>query len=65
MIIWEQIIAISILNFQKKWKKFNFLKLDLNDPESLEKLKSFNPNFYFINGAIHHLDDKQFQISII
>ena len=43
---------------EKKWKRFNFLKLDLNDPESLEKLKSFNPNFIFINGAIHHLDDK-------
>ena len=40
-------------------KVHNFLKLDLNDPESLEKLKSFNPNFIFINGAIHlKFDDK-------
>ena len=43
---------------ENKWKKFKFLKLDLNNPDSLKDLKSFNPNFIFINGAIHHLDDK-------
>ena len=41
------------LNFSKnKWKKFNFLQLDMNNENSIEKVKSFNPNFIFINGAI-------------
>jgi len=47
------------LNFSKKrWKEFNFLKLDLNNKDSIKKFKSFDPNFIFINGAIHHLDDE-------
>ncbi len=47
------------INFsKKKWEKFKFFKLDLNKNDSIEKFKSFKPNFIFINGAIHHLDDK-------
>ncbi len=46
------------INFsKKKWEKFKFFKLDLNKNDSIEKFKSFKPNFIFINGAIHHLDD--------
>ena len=46
------------LNFsQKKWKNFKFLKLDLNQKESIKEFKNFQPNFIFVNGAIHHLDD--------
>ena len=30
----------------------------MNKNDSIEKFKSFKPNFIFINGAIHHLDDK-------
>tara|TARA_B100000965_G_scaffold406571_1_gene446194 strand:+ start:475 stop:1116 length:642 start_codon:yes stop_codon:yes gene_type:complete len=43
---------------KNKWGNFKFLQLDLNEPSSLEKLKSFNPNFIFVNGALHHLDNE-------
>ena len=43
---------------KKKWDKYQFLKLDLNHDDSLSKIKKFNPNFIFVNGALHHLDDK-------
>ena len=47
------------LNFsQKKWKNFKFLKLDLNQKETIKEFKNFQPNFIFVNGAIHHLDDE-------
>ena len=46
------------LNFsKKKWAKFKFKKLDLNNMDYLNEIKDFNPNFIFINGALHHLDD--------
>ena len=52
---------------EKKWPKFNFLNMDLTDRKNLEKLKEFSPNFIFINGAIHHLNDETVKtiISII
>ena len=43
---------------EKKWPKFNFLNMDLTDRKNLEKLKELSPNFIFINGAIHHLNDE-------
>ena len=43
---------------RRKWQKFNFMKLDLNDEKNIEHFIKFKPNFIFINGAIHHLDDK-------
>jgi len=43
---------------KERWSSFNFLKLDLNDTQNINKLLKFKPNFIFINGAIHHLDDK-------
>ena len=43
---------------KNRWKKFNFINLDLNDVESLNRLLEFKPNFIFLNGAIHHLDNK-------
>ena len=43
---------------KNRWKKFNFINLDLNDTESLKRLLEFKPNFIFLNGAIHHLEDK-------
>ena len=46
------------LNFsKKKWAKFKFKKLNLNNMDYLNEIKDFNPNFIFINGALHHLDD--------
>ena len=46
------------LNFsKKKWAKFKFKKLNLNNMDYLKEIKDFNPNFIFINGALHHLDD--------
>ena len=43
---------------QNQWKKFKFMKLDLDDTTNIDQLLEFKPNFIFINGAIHHLDDK-------
>ena len=43
---------------RNKWKQFNFNKINLNDKEALKEITSFKPNFIFVNGAIHHLDDK-------
>jgi len=43
---------------KQRWKKFNFLHLNLNDITNMDELIKFKPNFIFINGAIHHLDDK-------
>ena len=43
---------------QNQWKKFNFIKLKLDDKANINQLVEFKPNFIFINGAIHHLDDK-------
>ena len=42
---------------RQDWKKFNFMNLDLNQKENVDHLIKFRPNFIFINGAIHHLDD--------
>ena len=43
---------------KNQWKKYNFKYLDLNDKNNINHLIDFNPNFIFINGALHHLDDK-------
>ena len=43
---------------QLRWKNFNFLNLDLNDKTNIDQLIEFKPNFIFVNGAIHHLDNK-------
>ena len=46
------------LNFsKKKWGKFKFKKINLNNIDYLKEIKDFNPNFIFVNGALHHLDD--------
>ena len=43
---------------KNQWEKYNFKYLDLNDRNNINHLIDFNPNFIFINGALHHLDDK-------
>ena len=43
---------------QNRWKKFKFTQLDLDDKINIDRLLEFKPNFIFINGAIHHLDNK-------
>ena len=43
---------------QHRWKNFNFINLDLNERTNIDRLIEFKPNFIFINGAIHHLNDK-------
>jgi len=43
---------------QLRWKNFNFVNLDLNDRTNIDHLIEFKPNFIFVNGAIHHLDNK-------
>ncbi len=46
---------------KNRWKKFNFQHLNLNDKSNIDYFLKFRPNFIFINGAIHHLDDKTVQ----
>jgi len=41
-----------------RWQKFNFVNLDLNDKKNIVHFLKFKPNFIFVNGAIHHLDDE-------
>ena len=43
---------------KQRWKKFNFSYLDLNETTNIEDLIKFKPNFIFINGAIHHLNNQ-------
>jgi len=43
---------------KQKWPKYKFLNRDITTLEKIEELKKFEPNFIFMNGAIHHLDDK-------
>ncbi len=52
-------VSDKYLNYSKnKWKEYHFKKIDLNDKEALKEINSFKPNFIFVNGAIHHLDDQ-------
>jgi len=41
----------------KRWKQFKFLKCDLSSNFYPKEIIKFNPNFIFLNGAIHHLDN--------
>jgi hypothetical protein len=43
---------------KKKWSNFNFLDLDVTNSKNIKHFLQFKPNFIFMNGAIHHLDDK-------
>ncbi len=43
---------------KKKWNKFNFLDLDITEQKNTKYFKQFKPNFIFMNGALHHLDNK-------
>ena len=43
---------------KKKWSNFNFLDLDVANLKNIKHFLEFKPNFIFMNGAIHHLDDK-------
>jgi len=44
-------------DLSKKWSKYKFLNLDVEKQETLKIIDDYEPNFIFINGAIHHLDD--------
>ena len=46
----------------KKWKKYNFLKLDIEDKKNIESFINFKPNIIFMNGAIHHLNDENVKL---
>jgi SAM-dependent methyltransferase len=43
---------------KKKWNNFNFLDLDVTNSKNIKYFLKFRPNFIFMNGAIHHLEDK-------
>ena len=47
---------------KKRWKKYNFLNLDITNKNNIKYLIDFNPNFIFMNGAIHHLNDETVKI---
>ena len=40
-----------------RWKKFNFINLELNDNTNIDKLLEFKPNFIFFKYGIHLLDN--------
>lgn len=44
---------------KKNFNRFNFYNLDLSNIESLDILKKENINFIFLNGVIHHLNNKE------
>ena len=44
-------------NLSSKWPKYNFINSDIREKKTLSILKRFKPNFIFVNGAIHHLDN--------
>ena len=46
---------------KKKWSNFDFLDLDITDQKNVKYFKEFRPNFIFMNGALHHLDNKTVQ----
>lgn len=45
-------------NLKEKYPKYNFLNLNVKSNKTKEIIKKYKPNFIFMNGAIHHLDDK-------
>ena len=47
---------------KKKWKKFKFIYGDLKNFKKSHKIFKFKPNLIFMNGAIHHLDNKLVKI---
>ena len=40
---------------------FNFIDANINELNDITEIKNFQPNLIFMNGAIHHLDDKKMQ----
>ena len=40
-----------------RWKKFNFINLELKENANIDQLLEFKPNFIFFKYGIHHLDD--------
>ena len=46
----------------KRWKKYKFLKLNIEDKKNIENFINFKPNIIFMNGAIHHLDDNNVKL---
>lgn len=42
---------------KKNWRNFNFLNFDIVNNHNINFFLEFKPNFIFMNGAVHHLDD--------
>ena len=45
-------------NSKEKHKKFNFIKSNIEEIHTLKIIKKSKINFIFLNGAIHHLNNK-------
>ena len=43
---------------KSEWPNFKFINTDISKINELSEVKNFKPNLIFMNGAIHHLDDK-------
>ena len=41
-----------------EWPNFKFINADISKLSELSQIENFNPDIIFMNGAIHHLDDK-------
>ena len=45
-------------SLKSEWPKFEFINADITKLNNLHKIKTFEPNLIFMNGAIHHLDNE-------
>ena len=45
-------------NLKSEWPDFKFINTDISKLDELREIKNFEPNLIFMNGAIHHLNDK-------
>ena len=43
---------------------FKFINADISKLSELNQIENFNPDIIFMNGAIHHLDDKLTEINL-
>ena len=49
---------------KKKWPQYSFFNMDIKNLNNEKIIKNFQPNFIFMNGAIHHLDNETMKLII-
>ena len=45
-------------SLKSEWPDFKFINADISKLDELREIENFKPNLIFMNGAIHHLNDK-------